>query len=131
MIALDTNVLARLLLGDDEAQVARASACIERAVTRGERVYIPQVALCETVWVLRSAGKKSRPELAAIVEAIVATPEFLIEDREVAVRALRRFKAGGADYADYIISERSADAGCEAVATFDEKLLAEPGFLRP
>lgn len=41
MIALDTDVLARLLLGDDEAQVARASACIERAVTRGERVYIP------------------------------------------------------------------------------------------
>jgi predicted nucleic-acid-binding protein len=54
-----------------------------------------------------------------------------VEDSPVARRALDRYEAGGADFADCIIAERAASAECESVATFDRKLLREPGFVEP
>ena len=43
--------------------------------------------------------------------------------------ALESYIAGHGDFADYLIRETAGDAGCEAVATFDGKLLKEPGFV--
>jgi len=50
MVAVDTNVLVRLLVNDDARQTRRARALIER-----EQVFISATALLESEWVLRSA----------------------------------------------------------------------------
>ena len=49
MIGLDTNVLVRYLVEDDEEQAARAAAFIEGISDRGEKLYVPHVVLCELV----------------------------------------------------------------------------------
>ena len=131
MIGLDTNVLVRYLVEDDEEQAARAAAFIEGISDRGEKLYVPHVVLCELVWVLASAYGRSRRDLAEALKAIVQTAQLVVEDVDVAHRALARFEAGAADFADYIVAERSAEAGCEWVATFDKKLLTEDGFVKP
>lgn len=50
MTALDTNVVVRFLVNDDDQQAQRA-----RALIAAGNVHIPPTVLLETEWVLRSA----------------------------------------------------------------------------
>ena len=50
MIALDTNLIVRLLTNDDPHQAQKAARLIDR-----HRVYVPKTVLLETEWVLRYA----------------------------------------------------------------------------
>jgi len=52
MIAIDTNVLLRYLLLDDEIQAKKAAVLIESR----QSVYISHVVLVEAVWTLK--GRK-------------------------------------------------------------------------
>ena len=54
MLGVDTNVLVRFLVRDDEAQFEKAHKLIKREVAAGRRVFIGQLVLLETEWVLRS-----------------------------------------------------------------------------
>ncbi len=49
MIAVDTNVLVRLLTGDDPEQEAASRALFAR-----QSIWIAKTVLLETAWVLRS-----------------------------------------------------------------------------
>jgi predicted nucleic-acid-binding protein len=131
MMALDTNVLVRYLTTDDAAQAARAKALIEGAADRGESMYVSHIVLCELVWVLTAAFGLEKDALVDVLTDIIRTAQFAIEEPDLAARALRRFEDGAADFADYVVAERAADAGCDRVATFDRKLLAEAGFVEP
>ena len=54
MLGVDTNVLVRFLVRDDEAQFEKARKLIKREVAAGRRVFVNQLVLMETEWVLRS-----------------------------------------------------------------------------
>lgn len=56
MIAVDTNVLVRFLVdsADEPSQSERARALVKATVDAEQEVYVPLVALVETVWVLRT-----------------------------------------------------------------------------
>ena len=89
MIAVDTNVLLRYLLHDDEAQAARADAVFDAAQT----ILITDVVLVETVWTL--AGRKYRlakAELVAVLERLFSEPNIRFEDDQVVWRALQAYR---------------------------------------
>ncbi len=65
MIAIDTNVLVRLLTRDDEPQSRQASALFTK-----NKIFIPETVILETEWVLRFADKLPQ---AAILEALRKT----------------------------------------------------------
>ena len=129
MIGLDTNVLVRFLVEDDEIQAHRAKRLIAESVERGEPCLITETTLCETVWVLVSRYRFSRSQVQAVLEALLQTPHLRFRSRTLAERALARYQEGRGDFADYLISEQSVEAGGEVVATFDRDLHGEPGFL--
>jgi predicted nucleic-acid-binding protein len=131
VVALDTNVLVRYLTADDAEQAGRAAALIDDAVARGESLFISHVVLCEVTWVLARAYRLARPDLVDVPDDSVRTAQFVVEDPAIARRALSRFAAGAADFADDLIAERAAGAGCRVVVTFDRKLLRERGFEAP
>ena len=79
MIGLDTNVLVRYLTQDDAVQARVASAAIEAAAGRGERLRLTAVTLCELVWVLESAYHQSRADVARAFARIVRTADFDLE----------------------------------------------------
>ena len=102
MIAVDTNVLLRYLLQDDESQAARAEVVFEA----GETVLITDVVLAETVWTL--AGRRYRlteAELAGTLERLFSDPYIRFEDDRAVWRALQAFR--GAASADETGSARS------------------------
>ena len=131
MIALDTNVLVRLLLVDDPAQSAKARRLVERAEADGEPIFVSQLVLCETVWVMQSTYAMPRREIDRMLSNLLASSTLTIRDADQALRALEAFRAGKGDFADYVIREHASAAGCKTVATFDRALLKEKGFSAP
>ena len=69
MIAVDTNVIVRLIVNDDARQVARA-----RSVMVGGNVAITSGVLIETVWVLSRTYALDRPTIARALTALLALP---------------------------------------------------------
>ena len=118
MTGLDTNVLLRYLLRDDPAQAARA----DREIERGERFLIDGIVLCEVVWVLEVGYGLSRGDVAAALERILATAQFEIEAKDLALAALDDFKGSTADFSDCLIGRRNRAAGAEETVTFDRSL---------
>src|SRR5687768_16135549 len=101
MRGLDTNVIVRFLMKDDEDQFKRADAVFTGAAASGEKLFINAITLCEVVWVLRSAYDEPRNRVVAVLEALLETPEVVIEDIDLARRAVSEFAEHSGDFADY------------------------------
>ena len=131
MIALDTNVLVRFLVDDDKAQSARAARLIQRAIARDEPLFLSDIVVCETVWVLSSVYRVARAEIGDVLGQLLGATHLVFRDVDVLLRACEAFLRGRGDFADYVIREGARAAGCDEVATFDRSLLREQGFVAP
>ncbi len=116
MLATDTNVVVRYLVGDDPEQAARARALIDT-----QAVYLPVTVVLETDWVLRSAYGLGRAEVARALRAFGGLPTVTVEDVARVADALDRAEAG-MDLADALHEGRVE--GCAGVVTFDKRLIA-------
>jgi predicted nucleic-acid-binding protein len=131
VIALDTNVLVRFLVQDDDGQTARVQTLLQRAIDRGLSCYVSDVALCELVWVLERSYKIHREEIGQGLHQLLRARHLLFSSTDHLFRALEAYTSRRGDFADYVIREHARSAGCESVATFDKALLAEQGFMAP
>lgn len=131
MIALDTNVLVRFLVEDDKAQTAAAARLIERAIAAGEAIFVSDIVLCETVWVLAVSYRVVRGTIATTLRELVRARHLAFAAPDELGRALDAYANGRGDFADYLIREHARAAGCNEVATFDRALLAERGYTAP
>lgn len=106
MIAIDTNILLRYLLEDDEKQSSQAT----RLIQGEQKVLVTDAALVETIWTLK--GKKYQLTRAEIIETILhlfQETNLHFEDGQVVWKALGDFKNAKpvkgkeADFADALI----------------------------
>ena len=133
MIALDTDVLLRLLVDDPEDEQAvgqreRASRLVDAAIARGERLLVTDVALCEVVWAMRQSYGVPRAEIRETLAGLARARHLAFEEPQGVARAVAAYAAGRGDFADYLIRERAQQAGCETVVTFDRGVLRDGGF---
>jgi len=124
MLAVDTNVLVRILVDDPAASEQCRAA--RGAVSEEGQIYISQVVQIETVWVLASAYGLSKAALRNALGTIAMHPAFHLQRPEVFQAAFQHYLAGHADFADCMILAESASAGHE-LAIFDRKLGKLPG----
>ncbi len=122
MTGLDTNVLVRYLTQDDPAQARRANAVVAEAVAKGEHWFLSGVVLCELVWVLRGAYGLEKHAVVAVLDRMLSTAQFEVEEKDLVRRALEDYRAGRGDFADYMIGQRNREAGCAETVTFDRRL---------
>lgn len=110
MIAIDTNVLLRYLLDDDQDQAVKAS----RLINGNEAVLVTDVVLAETIWTLK--GKKyqlKKPALITVIQALFREPNIRFEDGRVVWVALYDFrnakpvKGKTADFPDALILNKA------------------------
>lgn len=131
MIALDTNILARYFIADDPEQSAQATAVIERTIERDEQLFVPQLVLCELVWVLSHTYRLNRDEVVSILHQLRRGAQVVIEGADEVRRAIDAYAAQRGDFADYLLAERSFANGCSTVATFDRVLHSDARFQPP
>lgn len=113
MIAVDTNVIVRLIMGDSAEELVLA----EQVVAEG--VIIPHTVLMETEWVLRSAYRLDRSAIGTAIDKLLSLPTVSVERAQDVRWALDRF-AAGADLADML--HIVAISAASAFATFDRRL---------
>ena len=129
LIGLDTNVLLRLLVPDDEIQTEAATSFLNTGREKGEKFFIPDIVLCELVWVLRKVYRQSRAELIVTMQFVLGGLDYVFESDQRILRAFEIFRRGKGDFADCLLAERCFEAGCDRVATFDKGLLKGKGFI--
>jgi predicted nucleic-acid-binding protein len=120
MIGLDTNVLVRYIAQDDPQQAAKATRVIERECSEVRPGFITTVALAELVWVMEDCYRSAKPEIVAILQRILRTRQFVVEEAETVWKAIRLFESARADFADCLIDRIGALHECEFTATFDK-----------
>ncbi len=129
MLGLDTNVLIRYLMQDDQRQYEKAKRLIHREAGNGEPVLISLLVLLEIEWVLRSRYGLSKAEVLAAFSALLEAADLAFEDETSVEYALYSWKNSSADFADCLIEARNRRLGCRATATFDAKALKLAGFI--
>lgn len=118
VIAVDTNVVVRLLVGDDARQKDRTARLFAATST----IFIAKTVLLEAAWVLQSAYAFPRHEVAEALRRLGGLPNVIVEDAERAAHALNH--AGhGLDVADALHVASSLDA--ETFCTFDQRLIRQ------
>ena len=80
MLGIDTNVLVRYLVRDDQSQYERARRLIHREVNTGEPVLVSLLVLLEMEWVLRSRYELAKPDIVAVFSSLLQTVELALED---------------------------------------------------
>jgi predicted nucleic-acid-binding protein len=127
-IAIDTNVLVRLLVRDDEAQYAAAQRLVEQAAAADEPVLIVLGALLETEWVLRSRYGLDKVSIAGAFTALLESSDVEVEHPPTVEEALYVWaQHPGADFADCLLIARSAHLGRSRFLTFDVGAARLPG----
>ena len=121
MRAVDTNLLVRLLVRDDERQLALA----ENFVLAG--AWISHIVLVETVWVLESVYQRTRPQIASAVEMLLVHTELSVQDPDVVGAAASRFATSAASFSDCLVLEVARKAGHLPLGTFDKVLARMDG----
>ena len=114
MLAIDTNVIVRVVVVDDRAQALRARALIE---TRD--VWVSLTVLLETEWVLRSLYRRSPRDIVGTLRAFLRLPNVFVENQDAALAAFGWVEAG-MEFADALHLARAVDA--EAFVSFDRDL---------
>ena len=85
MRAVDTNIIIRLVTGDDPRQTISAEMFIEHGA------WVSTVALAEAVWVLSSVYRQGAEYLANAVEMLLNHRELVLQDSEAVAAALELF----------------------------------------
>lgn len=120
-VAVDTNVLLRLLVEDDEAQ-----AVIARAIFEGPCA-VSATVLLEAGWVLASRYRWPRTAIADALIAVLDMPGVIV-DPETLGWALERYRCGG-DLPDMIHIAMAGSS--ERFATFDASIAQDAGDNSP
>ena len=94
MTAVDTNILVRLLAGDDPKQTAEA-----KAIVAAGRVWVAKTVLLETAWVLRREYGLDKASIREALDQLLRLDNVCVEDEPAVVEALA-LAAHGIDFAD-------------------------------
>jgi predicted nucleic-acid-binding protein len=87
MVTVDTNVLVRLIIGDNPRQTAVADQFIENGA------WVSVLAVAEATWVLRAVYKQSHAEIAAAVDMLLVHKDLVLQDADVVTAAVELYKS--------------------------------------
>jgi predicted nucleic-acid-binding protein len=125
MRAVDTNVLVRLVVRDDEKQVRAAEAFIVGGA------WVSHLVLAETTWVLDAVYERTAEQIAAAIDMLLNHEHLTMQDADVVTAAIENFrKRPGLGFSDCLVLEIARKAGHLPLGTFDRDLARLDGATR-
>jgi predicted nucleic-acid-binding protein len=122
VLAVDTNILVRLVLGDDLDHSGRAKECVVRAHHEGRRLYVAQAVIQELFWVLLNNRGVSRTDAVRAVDGLLTMPVWEVEAPARIAHAIRIFEEHKVDFTDALLAAISHEKGLEGVLSFDRDM---------
>jgi len=115
MIAVDTNLLVRILTNDDPIQARRAVK-----ILNNDDIFIPKTVLLETEWVLRHAYEIERSNILIGFQKLIGLPNVIVEDPDSIYQAISWYE-DNFDFADAL--HLASSRRCASFATFDSSFI--------
>ena len=126
MIAVDTNILVRLLVADDATQLDKARRLFDRQAAEPGSIWISQSVLVELVWVLTRAYARPREQVLSALRALSSNATGRLDGAEDVAAAVALYASSKADFADCLLAARAQAGGLNALFTFDRKMRGLP-----
>jgi predicted nucleic-acid-binding protein len=123
VLAVDTNVVVRLLVNDDQRQGA-----VARRLFESNEIFIGVTVLLESAWVLESVYELSAGDAVKALRGLLGLPNVRVEDAGAVAAALDAVSKG-LEIADALHLVRAPE-GAEFV-TFDRALAKTGKKIRP
>ena len=117
-VVVDTNILVRAVVRDDQTQAVVADAVL----TDAELIAVTLPCLCEFVWVLLRVYSFQQADAAGAIRALLAAAN--VEVNRPAVEAGLLVLDAGGDFADGVIAYEGNWLGGETFVSFDKKAVA-------
>jgi len=121
MISVDTNILVRILTGDDELQYRKAMALFDH-----NDIFISNTVILETEWVLRYAYDFSRSDIHRALLHLCGLPQVNLAHPQHIAKALTWYQEG-LDFADAL--HLAGSSAQDSFATFDQALIKKSSQL--
>ena len=121
MPALDTNVVVRYIVQDDETQLAAARRLIRKSIDDGHALFVPITVALEIEWVLRSNFEYSKDRVMAILSNLLSAAELTFESERALEVALHLHRDSSADFADCLHIALASQARELPLWTFDKR----------
>ncbi len=115
IIAIDTNILVRLITQDDELQYQQSLRLFEN-----KNIFIPDTVILETEWVLRFAYKFKPVEINQVLKKVFGLPNVYLTDEKLISQVIE-WHEKGVDFADAF--HLASSHHCLEFYTFDEKFI--------
>ncbi len=115
MLAIDTNVIVRLLTHDDNKQYQASLKLFQE-----QQIFIPNTVILETEWVLRFAYDFNPSEVCNALRKLFGLPNVHLSQEFLVSQALEWCEKG-LDFADSFHLALSQDFGI--LKTFDDKFI--------
>ena len=120
---LDTNILLRLIDGEDGPQYAEVKAKLEGALEEGQRLRVDVATVHEVVYVLHSKATGygyTRTEVADAVHGLIRAPELTVERPDALYRAATDYGARTSiDFHDCYLAAKAVEMPGEEVHSLD------------
>ena len=117
MLAVDTNVLVRLLARDD----ARQAKAADQFIAKG--AWVSHLVLAETLWILESVYDRGATQIIEALKLLMAHESLVLQDAETVGLAIAQFQLKPAlGFSDCLVLEIARKAGHMPLGTFDPAL---------
>lgn len=115
---VDTNILVRHLTGDPPAMAKRATAFLASQ----PELYLADLIVAETVYVLESFYKASRDQVANAMRSLIAMRSMITVDPALLLRAIEVYEVDRLDFAEAYLVACAETAGLGTIASFDKAI---------
>lgn len=119
MIAIDTNVLVRVLINEPKAE--HQCRLARELIAEHDAIWVCQVVLIETLWVLQTCYQFKKAQILLVLETLCSHPDIILENAETLNADLALFDASKVGFADCLILN-DANRRQLVLHTFDRKL---------
>lgn len=121
MTAVDTNVLARFLVGDDKRQAKKIYNIFKKAELENELFLVPLLVVLELLWVLESVYEVPRQDILNSISELTLMPILKFESLSAIQQFILSARDCKFDLSDLLIAHSAQIQGCKKILTFDKK----------
>ena len=121
MKAIDTNILVRFLVGDDELQARKVYNIFKKVESNKGELLVPLLVVLELIWVLESVYEIPRKKIIDSISELLLMPILKFENLSTLQQFTRNALETKYDLSDLLIAHSAKEQGCESVITFDKK----------
>ena len=115
MKALDTNVIVRFLVRDDETQVRKVDQLFASVEQNKEILFVPLLVVLELIWVLQSAYGVTKNDIILAISSLLQMPVLEFERQSVLRALIGSADEFRGDLSDLLMAHSAQASACEQV----------------